>query len=1205
MTPERWQQVREIFDRAVSVDTSQRTQYLDSACANDTELRREVASLLASHDSAGADFLDADTLGKVAADVLDQSSKMIGRSLGPYEIRGFVGAGGMGEVYRAHDPRLGRDVAIKILPMALASDPDQLRRFEQEARAAAALNHPNILAIHDLGVAGKTHYVVSELLEGKTLRARLQEGSLTVAQAIRMLLQIARGLGAAHAKGIVHRDLKPENVFLTSDGNLKILDFGLAKLLDSAENRRDPGQILNTVTGVVMGTPGYMSPEQVRGKQVDQRTDIFALGAISYEMLTGARAFHGESAADTTSAILTYNPPPLSASQRMIPAALDRIVHSCLEKVPDKRLQSVAEFSTALEAISDTDTQPELESSSWSESGRLRWMLASAGGLLAFALALTGYQLWHRGNRTPAAHTPPVIPAAVKLRKTVAVLGFKDLSAHTDANWLSPALAEMLTTEMSAGQQLRVVPGDNVVRAKNDLGIAESDSLAPDALLRVRKNLGNDFVVLGSYLDLGKSSGGKVRLDVHIQDASSGEMLASFSESGTEAGLLDLVARTGRELRAKLAAGAVSSEEAAQIRASLPANSSAARLYTEGLAQLRSFDSLGARDSLQKAVTAEPGFALAHAALAEAWSASGYDAKSAEEAKQAFGLSSSLPREQQLAIEGRYDEANKDWAKAVNVYHTLWTFAPDNLEYGLRLAAAQANGAQAKEAFATVDALRALPSPASDDPRIDLLEAQAARGVSDFKHELALAKKADLKGKELGARLLVARAKLAEGRASFSLGDSKDANLLAEEAKRLFAQAGDRNGEATALHNMAAALSDQGDNPGSVGLDGQALEICRAIGNLRCMSDALNNMGIVLKDQADFPAARQAYEKSLALRREIGDRVGESASLNNIGVIFYQQGKPAVAAKMYEQGLAISRAIADKRGTVRSLTNLGIVLQDEGELSKARRVQEESLAIRRGIGDKVGTAVSLNNLAVLLLHQGDLTTAEKYVTEQADLDRQTGKQRGLAYSQFVLGEILLAEGKLDEARAAQQEAFKIRTQIGEKTTVEESRLLLGVLAIEMGHPGDAERPAREVCDGAHAAKEPQIEIEAESVLARSLLELGRPADARVEIDKAERLANAGGDRLAQLDVGILSSSVRAAAGNPSEETKHLNALIARAKKYQCIRCEFEARLALGQIEAHSTPATAAKTHLAQLEKDAAAKDFNLISRKAHNAATTN
>jgi len=280
-----------------------------------------------------------------------------GSRLGPYEVLAPLGAGGMGEVYRARDPRLGRDVAIKVLPASFSKDPDRLRRFEQEARAAGILSHPNITAVFDIGSEDGAPYVVSELLEGEALQAALAGGRLSTRRALDYAIQLAHGLAAAHEKGIVHRDLKPANVFVTKDGRIKILDFGLAKLIhakDGLPGRTNPSTTQGTEPGAVLGTLGYMAPEQLRGKTADARSDIFSFGAILYEMLSGKRAFQGDSAADTMSAILRDDPPDLSLTDQNISPGLERIVRHCLEKDPGQRFQSAQDLAFDLEALLGT-----------------------------------------------------------------------------------------------------------------------------------------------------------------------------------------------------------------------------------------------------------------------------------------------------------------------------------------------------------------------------------------------------------------------------------------------------------------------------------------------------------------------------------------------------------------------------------------------------------------------------------------------------------------------------------------------------------------------------------------------------------------------------------------------------------------------------------------------------------------------------------
>jgi len=279
----------------------------------------------------------------------------IGARFGPYEIIAPIGAGGMGEVYRARDSRLHRDVAIKVLPAALSADTDRLVRFEQEARAAAALNHPNILAVYDVGSEFGAPFIVSELLEGQTLRERLEAGPLPVRKAIAYVVCVTRGLEAAHGKGITHRDLKPDNVFVTTDDRIKILDFGLAKLaVDPSAAAASALQTAPpTAVGAVLGTVGYMAPEQVRGQAVDPRTDLFAVGVILYELLSGRRAFRRDTAPETMAAILNEDPPDIAAAGRSIPPALVRIIDRCLEKHPAARFQTASDLAFALESLSE------------------------------------------------------------------------------------------------------------------------------------------------------------------------------------------------------------------------------------------------------------------------------------------------------------------------------------------------------------------------------------------------------------------------------------------------------------------------------------------------------------------------------------------------------------------------------------------------------------------------------------------------------------------------------------------------------------------------------------------------------------------------------------------------------------------------------------------------------------------------------------
>ena len=355
------------------------------ACANESH-----------REDSGSDIIQ--TISQISANSMGLTA---GTKLGPYEIVSTLGVGGMGEVYRARDTRLGRDVAIKVLPESLANDADRLLRFEQEARTIAALNHPNILGIFDVGVQGATRYLVSELLEGETLRQKLEAGPLAARRATEYAAEIANGLAAAHAKGVIHRDLKPENIFIVKTGQVKILDFGLAKVSKAAEAAAETVETVGTTgttPGMVMGTVGYMSPEQVRGEHLDHRTDIFSFGAVLYEMVSAKRAFQEDSAVETMSAILKEDPPELSDSNMAISPGIDRIIRRCLEKTPERRFQSASDLAFAIETLSGPSSISATVQA-LTKPRRRRWTAVAV--VLAVAALAIAFTAGLRSGRSP------------------------------------------------------------------------------------------------------------------------------------------------------------------------------------------------------------------------------------------------------------------------------------------------------------------------------------------------------------------------------------------------------------------------------------------------------------------------------------------------------------------------------------------------------------------------------------------------------------------------------------------------------------------------------------------------------------------------------------------------------------------------------------------------------------------------------------
>ena len=401
MNPERWKHIDELLDVALDLEPDKRAAFLDEACAEDEALRQEVLRLLAS-DQQEDGLMDSPALQAAAEFMVEPPASRLtpGESIGPYKILSLLGAGGMGEVYRSSDTRIGREVAVKILPSHFSQDPDRLRRFEQEARAAGMLNHPNVVAIYDTGSNNGSPYLVTELLQGEVLEQKLRGHPLPIRKSIDYALQIAKGLSAAHEKGIIHRDLKPGNIFITKEGRVKILDFGLAKLTHPEASLSPSAPLENTDltdTGVVLGTIVYMSPEQVTGRKVDRRSDIFAFGSVLYEMLSGKRPFGAETHIEIMHAILKADPQELSQSDGNIPPSLERIVRRCLEKDPDHRFQSTSDLAFALESWSSTSGTA-VAPLRQKKPIQLAWILS---GIFFVATTILGAALYRLLSKTP------------------------------------------------------------------------------------------------------------------------------------------------------------------------------------------------------------------------------------------------------------------------------------------------------------------------------------------------------------------------------------------------------------------------------------------------------------------------------------------------------------------------------------------------------------------------------------------------------------------------------------------------------------------------------------------------------------------------------------------------------------------------------------------------------------------------------------
>lgn len=825
-------------------------------------------------------------------------------------------------------------------------------------------------------------------------------------------------------------------------------------------------------------------------------------------------------------------------------------------KVP----QATESASGVVDAAPSEGLQGGAPSPSGSANG-LRRNLYLYSACVVSLIIVIGASAWHYGI-SPFRSKPLSPHASSHIRKSVAILGFTNVSGRNEDAWLAIALSEMLSTELAVGDKLRLVSGEEVANLRNSSPWSPMETLDRATTARIGNALNSDVLVLGSYLTIGDSHYRQLRFDVRMQDTRTGEILAEAAEVGTTQDLFRLVSRIGTKLRDSLGVGELRGSDEAAVLASLPLDPEVARFYSLGVAKLRDFDALAAKDLLQHAAEADPKFSLVHSMLARAWAQLGYEQKHRDEAKKALDLSTDLPRAQRLLVEGEFYESLGKQEDAASAYNALFELFPDNVDYGLRLANVYILAGQGSQAKRVVAQLRMLPLPSSDDPRIDLAEDHATRDNKPA--ALALVRSAMTKASQRGQKLIYAAARKEECMILLYSQHPTDAEPSCEDAYNIFLTAGNRLAAADAVRLMA-------DNVGTEGHYEQAIA---------------------------------TYQRALNVLQGVGEHEKTGAILNNMAINFTNEGQLDRAEELYRQARFHFEQAGDKPNIVMTMVNLADIAYLRGNLAAAGKFYQDTLDFIATI-DNGDPGYTLYRFADLQLTQGNVKQAHNLAQRAVDAIRpKNGGYQYLSGAMAELGEVLEAEGDLDGARAQFEQVLGIRNKIGALEEAAESEVELATLAIQEQHPEKAEPLVRSALAEFEKEKSDPDSSSAYTVLSRALLQQGKSDEARSAAERGLTLSLTSSDPSLKLPAEIQQARVELATSNDTARSaaalRHLHSAQSAAKRMGYYMLDCEARLTLGEMGI-KTNSVSGRKRLSALASEAHSHGLELLAHQAERA----
>jgi serine/threonine protein kinase/tetratricopeptide (TPR) repeat protein len=1095
-----------------------------------------IAPAVPASDPSDARTIVGKSHSDVTPSVANSVFKAIGATVfedgavlgGRYEIHKLLGMGGMGAVYKARDLEVDRVVGLKVIRPDLAGNPAILARFKQELVLARQVTHKNIIRIYDLNEADGVKFITMEFIEGEDLRSILtRQKKLLPVEAVGIMLQTCAGLQAMHVEGIVHRDMKPSNIMRDTAGRVLIMDFGLAKTVQ--------GDGL-TQTGMMIGTMEYMSPEQAMGSELDARSDIFAIGLIFYELLTGYIPFRADSAIASLVKRTQERAVPLVDVDSSIPSTLSEIVSKCLERDPKNRYSSAQELIEELEvwqgkprpmpSRGQTPTlRPTVVAPAIPKPFAWKWVAtAVAALLLCGGVGTVVWQKYFSNSAKSRAAQGPVM--------SVAILPYQNATADASLNWLGASISETLSSDIGRSAHLRMVSPSRLQQVLRDMHVSPASPLDQSMLRRIADFTNADTVVFGQYVKAGE----QIRISSTItdlkHDSSPVDMTNNIASERELLGGLDTLAK---DIRQKLAATPEILNELQGHSNRVPTESiPALRAYQEGMQLYRASNSAEARLKFEKATTQDPNFALAFSRLAETYSRLGLDDKADIASRRAVALSDNLSTADRYLIQASHYRIVNDTPKAIEAYENLTKANPDDLDAQFTLAGLYMDASEFDQARQRLKLVLD-----ADSKNVDALVLAAKVEILSDKPQAAL----DYLNRGLSNAIQFDNQEVKAtiyhlmGNAYASLNKPEDA-----------------------LRNLqdALAIRQKNKNP-----DGK-----------KAISQTLNTMAGVLDSLGRSSEALAAYKDALGLRREIGDKKGIGLTLLNLGAFYADHGKYAEALPLYTEALLIERDLTNESLQAQILNNLGTLYSHQGDYQTALTNYQQSYQLREKLGLKGDMAEALHNLAETNAQLGQYETAMTQNLKALELYRSVGDQKGAATVSSSLGALYDAQGQYDRALSARQSAvefFKVNDHTAEAV---EAVGGYGVTLSQMGRADEGQKSIEDALKMANDMKNDSLTALVLNWLGDSYFYRGDLSGARQQYDRALQAAQKSGDeqrvalaRFNQSKIDVWQGHSQAAVAPLQKLVQQTDTLGLRSLSVKCSVYLAEALLSANKIDA--------------------------------------